>query len=173
MYAWMRQLLQGPKPGQDQILYATSVTQCSLYIAFQFLENVGLLTDSKVLPASYTARWADKSTGKLSKLYLWSYRAWFGGVLCDLVRLAREAQLERNKRAVRGSTTDVSTREQDKKTDEKWWSDLVVPVSWVPVAMQFSAEGGYPWFNLGIMGICGLTAGLGKTAALWEATAEA
>ncbi|KAK4545245.1 hypothetical protein LTR36_003425 [Oleoguttula mirabilis] len=172
LYAWLRQLMQGPKPGQDQVLYTTAVTQCLLYISFQFLENVGLLTDNKVLPASYTARWTRSSGGTTAKIYLWSYRAWMGGVVCDIVRLFREAQLERSKRARRAGTTDVSTREEDEKSDQQWWSQMVVPMSWLPVAVQFSKEGGIPGFNLGIMGACGGLAGLGRTADLWAATAE-
>jgi hypothetical protein len=172
MYAWFRQLMQGPKPGQDQILYATSLTQCSLYMTFQFLENVALLTDKEVLPTSYTTRWTAKSGGTTAKIYLWAYRMWFGGVLCDFVRLAREAQLEREKRANR-TEKDVSSREEEKEIDAKWWSDLIVPTAWTPVAIQFSTEGGQPWFNLGIMGACGAMAGLGRTASLWQATADA
>ena len=146
MYAWARQLMQGPKPGQDQVLYATSVAQCSSYMTFQFLENVALLTDKEILPTSYTARWTAASGGKTQKIYLWAYRFWFGGVLCDFVRLAREAQLQRAKRAERGEK-DVKTAE-DKEADAKWWSELIVPAAWTPVAMQFSTEGGLPWFNL-------------------------
>ncbi|KAK3717019.1 hypothetical protein LTR37_006074 [Vermiconidia calcicola] len=174
MYAWFRQLMQGPKPGQDQILYTTSLTQCSLYMTFQFLENVALLTDHAILPESYTTRWTSGVTSgkKTSKIYLWAYRAWFGGVLCDLVRLAREAQIESNKRSSRGDT-DASARQADEEVDKKWWSDAVVPLAWTPVAMQFSTEGGLPWFNLGIMGACGGIAGLGKTASLWAQTADA
>lgn len=171
MYAWMRQLMQGPKPGQDEILYATSVAQCSLYMTFQFLENVGVLTTHKILPESYTARWTAASGGTPAKIYLWAYRAWFAGVACDFVRLGREAQLENAKRASR-SSTDVSTREADNKVDAKWWSEMIVPIAWTPVAMQFSTEGGLSWFNLGIMGTGGMLAGLGRTASLWAATAE-
>ena len=96
-----------------------------------------------------------------------------GGVLCDFVRLAREAQLERNKRSQRAGSSEVSTKEEDEKTDARWWSDLVVPMSWIPVAVQFSTVGGIPGFNLGIMGACGAMAGLSRTAGLWAATADA
>ena len=165
MYAWFRQLLQGPKPGQDQVLYATSVAQCSLYMAFQFLENIALLTDKEVIPTSYTARY--NPSGKTAKIYLWAYRFWFGGVLCDFVRLAREAQIESNKR---GDKAEKS--EDEKQIDKKWWSDLIVPAAWTPVAIQFSTEGGVSWFNLGIMGAGGGIAGLGRTASLWAQTAD-
>ncbi|KAK3116758.1 hypothetical protein LTR53_002524 [Teratosphaeriaceae sp. CCFEE 6253] len=169
MYAWLRQLMQGPKPGQDQVLYTTAVTQCLLYMTFQFLENVALLTDYKVLPGSATARYTASSGGTTKSIYLWSYRAWMGGVLCDVVRLMREAQLERSKRSQRGGS-DVSVKE-DEEVDKKWWSQMVVPLSWLPVAAQFSKEGGFPGFNLGIMGACGAMAGLGKTTELWASTA--
>ena len=168
MYAWMRQLLQGPKPGQDSVLYAASLTQCSLYMTFQFLENVALLTDKEVLPASYTARYTASSGGKTAKIYLWAYRAWMAGFCCDFVRLGREAQLEAKKRGDKG----VATTQQEKEADTKWWNELLVPLSWFPVGAQFSTVGGLPGFNLGIMGACGMVAGLGRTRQLWAATAE-
>ena len=93
------------------------------------------------------------------------------GVCCDFVRLAREAQLEMAKRSEKGEK-GVATTEEEKKVDQKWWSELVVPLSWMPVAIQFSTEGGLPWFNLGIMGLGGGIAGLGRTAGLWAATAD-
>ena len=172
MYAWFRQLMQGPKPDQDQILYATSLTQCSLYMTFQFLENVALLTDKEVLPASVTSRYTAKYGGKTAKIYLWAYRAWFGGVLCDFVRLAREAQLQSAKSSSGTEKDVVPSAEDVKQLDAKWWSEMVVPLSWTPVAAQFSTEGGLAWFNLGIMGACGAMAGLGRTASLWAATAD-
>jgi len=174
MYAWFRQLLQGPKQGQDQILYATSFTQCSLYITFQFLENVALLTDHAVLPERYTERYLVKSPAPgakaTAKIYLWAYRAWFAGLLCDVVRLAREAQIESGKRSSR-TEKDVSTTSADEEVDKKWWADAVVPAAWTPVALQFTTEGGLAWFNLGIMGACGALAGLSRTASLWAETA--
>lgn len=172
LYAWLRQLLQGPKPGQDPVLYTTALTQCTLYIAFQFLENVALLTDHKILPASASARW--NPSGTTARIYLWSYRAWLGGVLCDFVRLGREAQMERATRAKRSvaESKAIDTKDQDAKTDAKWWSEAIVPVAWLPMALQASLEAGLPGFNLGIMGVSGGLAGLGRTYALWAATAS-
>lgn len=177
MYAWARQLMQGPKPGQDQILYATSAAQCALYIVFQLCENVALLTESKVLPASLTERWTQKYGGKATSIYLTGYRAWLLGFSCDFVRLLREAQLERNKRSQRSSSEskEVSVQEEDAKIDSKWYADLLVPFAWFPVGYHFSNlnEGGFPGFSLGLMGLCGAIASAGKTKALWDATADA
>lgn len=164
----MRTLLQGPKPGQDGVLYATALTQCTFYILFQGLENIGLLTDQKILSPAATARW--NKSGSTATIYLWSYRAWLAGVLCDFVRLGREAQLQSAAKAKR-SSTDVSVTEEDEKADAKWWSELVVPFSWLPVALHASNEGGIPYMNLGIMGACGAMAGLSRTTALWQSTA--
>jgi len=172
MYAQLRRLMQGPKPGQDQVLYTTAVTQCTLYMAFQFLENVALLTDYKVLPTSYTARYTAKSGGTTARIYLWSYRAWLGGVLCDVVRLAREAQLERSKRSKR-SQGEVAVTDEDKQLDAQWWTQLIVPLSWLPMAAHCAKEGGIPGFNLGVMGMSGGVAGLGRISELWAATADA
>lgn len=170
IYAWSRQLMQGPKPGQDAVLYATEVTQCGLYVVYQFLENVAFLVDKKALPPSSVARWTQGSGGKTDGIYYWSYRAWMGGILCDVVHLFREAQLERTRRSQRTST-DVSTREEDKKVDENWWTQLIVPLGWFPVALQYSGEKGIPGWNLGIMALCGGTAGLVRFNELWAQTA--
>ncbi|CAK3859142.1 peroxin 11C like [Lecanosticta acicola] len=175
LYAWARQLAQGPKPGQDHVLYTCSVAQCGLYIAFQFLENVALLSDNAVIPAQLTARWTEKTGGKATKIYLTAYRAWMLGFSIDFVRLLREAQLERNKRSQRSSveSKDVSVQEEDKKIDQQWWQQLIVPAAWFPVGWQSAEwnEGGFPGFSLGLMGACGAIAGLDKTKALWDATA--
>jgi hypothetical protein len=162
LYAWLRQLLQGPKQGQDRVLYATALTQCVFYLIFQSFENIALLTDHKVFSSSLTSRW--NTSGNTARIYIWSYRAWFAGVVCDFVRLAREAQLATQKRAnrVESEKQSVSVLEEDQKADAKWWSE----------ALHCALENGLPGFNLGIMGMSGGIAGLGKFAAMWQATAE-
>lgn len=175
LYAWARQLAAGPKPGQDQVLYSCSVAQCGLYIVFQALENVALLTDNGVLPASLTTRWTEQAGGKATKIYLTAYRAWMLGFSVDFIRLLREAQLERKKRSERSSIekTSGTVQEEDKKIDQQWWQQLIVPAAWLPVGWQFAEwnEGGFPGFSLGLMGACGAIAGFEKTKALWDATA--
>jgi hypothetical protein len=172
LYAWLRQLLQGPKQGQDRVLYATALTQCVFYLIFQSFENIALLTDHKVFSSSLTSRW--NTSGNTARIYIWSYRAWFAGVVCDFVRLAREAQLATQKRAnrVESEKQGVSVLEEDQKADAKWWSEAVVPAAWFPMALHCALENGLPGFNLGIMGMSGGIAGLGKFAAMWQATAE-
>lgn len=171
LYAWLRQLLQGPKQGQDRVLYATALTQCVFYLIFQSFENIALLTDHKVLSSSLTSRF--NKSGNTARIYIWSYRAWFAGVVCDFVRLAREAQLEKQRRASRTESEKggVSTLEEDQKADAKWWADAVVPAAWFPFALHCALESGLPGFNLGVMGLSGGIAGLSKFVGLWQATA--
>lgn len=171
LYAWLRQLLQGPKQGQDRVLYATALTQCVFYLIFQSFENIALLTDHKVLSSSLTSRF--NKSGNTARIYIWSYRAWFAGVVCDFVRLAREAQLEKQRRASRSESEKggVSTLEEDQKADAKWWADAVVPAAWFPFALHCALESGLPGFNLGVMGLSGGIAGLSKFVGLWQATA--
>jgi hypothetical protein len=173
LYAWMRTLLQGPKEGQDTVLYGIAFTQCAGYIAFQFLENLALLTDNNVVPKSFSARFQG-GVSNSPRIYLWSYRAWLVGVSCDFFRLGREAQLTAAKRTGK-STSEKSlaeVKEDVKAQDAKWWNELMVPVAWLPVALHFSKEGGIPGMNLGIMGAGGLIAGLGRTRGLWAQTAD-
>lgn len=165
----MRQLLQGPKPGQDAVLYMTALTQCTLYGIFQLLENIAVLQDAGVLAKIATARW--NPSGDTARIKLWCYRAWFGGVLCDFVRLGREAQLESSRRAKRTAVQSRAEQEEDRAKDSKWWSEALVPVGWTPMALHCSLEGGLPGFNLLIMGLSGFTAGLPRIAALWKQTA--
>lgn len=93
--------------------------------------------------------------------------------MCDFVRLAREAQLERQKRAKRSESEKqgVNVLEEDQRADAKWWSEAVVPAAWFPFALHCALESGLPGFNLGIMGMSGGIAGFGRFAGLWQATA--
>lgn len=173
LYAWMRTLLQGPKEGQDSVLYGIAFTQCTGYICFQFLENLALLTDHGVVPKSFSARYQG-GVSNSARIYLWSYRAWLVGVSCDFLRLGREAQLTAAKRTGK-STSEKSlaeVKEDVEAQDAKWWNELMVPTAWLPVALHCSKEGGIPGMNLGIMGACGVLAGLGRTSGLWAQTSD-
>ncbi|KAJ8609423.1 hypothetical protein MRB53_039094 [Persea americana] len=75
IYAWARSLAAGPKPGQDAVLYYTSVAQCALYASYQFFENVSFLTDNKILPPAVTARLTGAAGGATGGLWLISNRS--------------------------------------------------------------------------------------------------
>lgn len=166
LYAWLRHLLRGPQHGQGHILFATALMQCVLSMAFQIVENVALLIDRNVLSPRIIGR--SNQTEFTKRMYIWSARAWLAGVLCDFVRLAREYQLRSNRSGKRSSASE----ENKSKAREDWWSEILVPLGWMPVAIHFSLTDGLPGFNLGMMGLTGGVAGLGRFAKLWRATAS-
>ncbi|KAL6702390.1 hypothetical protein ACN47E_002341 [Coniothyrium glycines] len=176
LYAWLRSLASGPKPGADMILHRIAVLQASSYFAYQALENISLLADSGVVSATTIAA-LNRGDSKTARVYLWAYRAWLGGVSCDFLRLGREWQLESRRRATRrqmiseGRAVAVYQDEEDAKFDSRWWTDLVIASAWLPMALHFSSStGGIPGWNLGWMGACGLVAGSTRAKALWAAT---
>ncbi|KAH4805800.1 hypothetical protein HBI64_161370 [Parastagonospora nodorum] len=177
LYAWLRTLLAGPKPGADVVLHRIALLQATSYATYQALENICLLADSGVISPSFIAR-INRADPKTARLYLWAYRAWLGGVSCDFLRLGREWQLEAKRRATRrqmvadGRAIAEYQDEEDKKFDGRWWTDAMIASAWLPMALHFSsATGGLPGWNLGWMGVCGLVAGGTRAKALWRSTA--
>jgi hypothetical protein len=174
MYAWARSLSGGAK-GQDAVLYSIAVAQCAFYTIYQFLESAAFLTDVKVVPTTWSARWTAKSGGTTAVIYKYSYRMWMFGIACDFVRMAREAQLTREKRAryTYKQKDDRSVAIADKEADEKFYTDLVVPLAWFPMAYHYSEwnNSGVPGWNLGWMGFSGIVASYTKAKNQWAATA--
>ena len=97
---------------------------------------------------------------------MWSCRAWLVGVSSDFFRLGREAQLLQQRKD-RGETISES---ESKEIDRKWWAEFMTAASWMPVAVHYSVEGGLKGMNLGIVGLCGVSAGLNNFRAAWGAT---
>jgi hypothetical protein len=177
LYAWLRTLLAGPKAGADPVLHRIAILQASSYATYQALENISLLADSGVITPSFVAR-INRGDPKTARLYLWAYRAWLGGVSCDILRLGREWQIEAKRRATRkqmvaeGRAVAEYQDEEDGKFDKRWWTDLMIAGAWLPMALHFSdATGGVPGWNLGWMGVCGMVAGSTRVRALWASTA--
>lgn len=147
LYAWLRTLLAGPKPGADKILHRIAALQASSYFTYQALENISFLADCSAIPARFVAR-INKGDPSTARLYLWAYRFWLAGVSCDFLRLAREAQLEGRRRAARaqmredGRAVAVYQEEEDRKVDRKWWMDFVIASAWMPMALHYSSSGG-------------------------------
>ena len=65
----------------------------------------------------------------------------------------------------------MNAKEQE-AMDKKWWNDLFVAVSWYPMALHYSKEGGLAGMNQGLVGLSGFLAGLGNFRAAWAATAN-
>ncbi|OAG04324.1 uncharacterized protein CC84DRAFT_1217793 [Paraphaeosphaeria sporulosa] len=173
LYAWLRSLMAGPKPGSDAVLHKIAVAQASSYFAYQILENICVLADNGIVPASFVAR-LNRSEPTTARLYTTAYRFWLVGVSCDFLRLAREAQNISAKRAARsqGEKGEVATRDEDAQVDKRWWMDAAIATAWFPMALHFSnVTGGVPGWHAGWMGVCGLVAGGERMRGLWAATA--
>lgn len=158
------------------MLHRIALLQASSYFTYQALENISLLADSGVVSPS-TIAVLNRGDSKTARMYLWAYRAWLGGVSCDFLRLAREWQIESKRRATRkqmvqdGRAVAVDQDEEDKKFDQRWWTDAMIAGAWLPMALHFSSDkGGIPGWNLGWMGLCGLVAGSTRAKALWAGT---
>jgi hypothetical protein len=157
------------------VLHGIALTQCLSYVVYQALENVSVLADNGVVSKKFIAT-INRGDSTTARLYLWAYRAWLSGVSCDFIRLAREAQLEKRRRAKRQQMLDEGRRvavyeDEDRKLDAKWWQDLMIASAWFPMAVHFSSSsGGIPGWNLGWMGLCGLVAGSSRARGLWRAT---
>jgi hypothetical protein len=177
LYAWIRTLIAGPKPGADVVLHRIALLQASSYATYQALENICLLADSGVVSPAFVAR-INRGDSTTARLYMWAYRAWLGGVSCDFLRLGREWQMEAGRRSIRtqmradGRALAEYQDEEDAKFDKRWWADLMIAGAWLPMALHYSdATGGVPGWNLGWMGVSGLVAGSTRMKALWANTA--
>ncbi|KAI9658248.1 MAG: hypothetical protein M1821_002381 [Bathelium mastoideum] len=183
LYAALRALLSTRLTSTDDALsHRLSLVSCLGYFAFQLLENVYVLVEAGVLPASLLARvFRDGKGAKMDagKVILWSCRAWLVGVVGELLRVGRGAVLAQRRRKAEGggkgegeedARADVERLRVQVEEDARLWREAIVPLSWLPVAVHYSLEGGLPGMNLGVMGFCGMIAGLGKTQALWKAT---
>ncbi|KAF1927382.1 uncharacterized protein M421DRAFT_421784 [Didymella exigua CBS 183.55] len=177
MYAWLRTLLDGCKPGSDVVLHRVAILQASSYLTFQVLENISFLADSGVVGPAFISA-INRGDSKTARLYLWSFRAWLSGLSCDVVRLAREWQLESRRRTTRarmqaeGRAVAEYQDEEDAKFNRKWWTDAMIVSAWLPMALHFSSStGGLPGWNLGFTGLCGVVAGSTRLSQLWASTA--
>ena len=160
LYALLKSLIN--QKGGDPTKHKILLLQCCGYIGFQFLENVLQLTNKGVLSGKLVTRLGGPATAMK-----WACRSWLVGVSTDFLRLWREAALLRERKA-KGET--ISTKEQE-DFDRKWWTDLQTCTAWLPVAIHYSVEGGLTGMNSGIVGFCGLMAGINNTRAAWKAAA--
>lgn len=160
LYALLKSLLTN-KPA-DGVKHKILLAQVAGYIGFQAAENVLQLTNKGVLSPNVVARGGGAAT-----VMKWACRSWLVGVATDFFRLWRDAQLMRERRA-KGESVGVKEAEE---FDRKWWADLQTCTAWLPVAIHYSVEGGLTGMNQGIVGFCGLMAGINNTRAAWAAAA--
>lgn len=142
----------------DSLLHGITFFQCSAYVAFQTIENACHLHGKGILPASVINR-----RGGIAKWIAWCCRAWCTGILCEFVRLWREAQLEKQKQ--------LKTTTEQVAFDLKWWTEFTVAVCWLPVAVHMSFyPGGIRGMNAGTVAFLSLIASLNNFRSQWRAT---
>jgi len=160
LYIWMKTLLSKKSKDMDPALHRVALLQCAGYIGFQALENVYHLSGKGIVPVTVLEK-----RGGVAKWVAWSCRAWTVGVASDFLRLWREAEIEKEKRASK-------TTQEKEDFDRKWWNEFMVAAYWMPVAVHYSMfPGGIPGMNSGIVGFLGMMAGLNNFRTQWAATA--
>ncbi|RMD45043.1 hypothetical protein DV735_g97, partial [Chaetothyriales sp. CBS 134920] len=145
----LKSLLDPKSPRRaDPVAYKIALVQCLSYIGFQLLENVGHLTRKGVIPASFIAK-----RGGEGAWATWSCRSWLLGILTDFVRLAREAQVNQQKK----EQGQITAQEQ-KAFEATWWVGLRTSLAWLPMALHYSVPGGLPFMNPGLVALSGFLA---------------
>jgi hypothetical protein len=162
LYALLKSLLL--QKGGDPLKHKILLVQCLGYIGFQATENILQLTNKGVLQPTLVARLG--GAGGAANVMKWACRSWLVGVSTDFFRLWRDATLMRERK-----TRERVSREEEEQFDAKWWADLQTCTAWLPVAIHYSVEGGLTGMNQGIVGFCGLMAGLNNFRAAWKGAA--
>jgi hypothetical protein len=171
LYTLLRQLLSEAVSARgDMLVWRINVAQCVLYLTYQFLENIAHLVELGVFSSSTVPvpLYRDQTT-----LWLHSNRFWLLGISCDLLRLAREAQLQRSRRQVsssgEGNDAKVSP-EQEKAETTRWWHELTTAGCTWPLCLHWSLENGLSKFNDGVIGVLGILASYESLRQRWEET---
>jgi len=161
MYIAARNLLKNPP--KDQYIRLLRQVQMANYIIFQVLENIWFLGNKGLISATTLNKF-----GGAMKLLMYSCRPWLIAIVCDFLRLAREAQLANESKQ---TGEKQSTAQEEEKINEKWYSDLFVSMSWFPMAVHYSVPQGIG-LNTGLVGLSGVLAGSGNLQKMWAATKE-
>jgi hypothetical protein len=148
---------------------------------YQILENVAYLASKGIGGNRLVKRY-----GGIGAWYLWSTRAWFGYILLEFVRLARESVLFQQKeeeqkrhRAERISAGEKMVSETCKEQDEarqqeirNWRKSLVNNLAWAPLCVHWSLQKGIG-VPESLTGFISLLAGIWGAYDSWRATADA
>jgi hypothetical protein len=101
-----------------------------------------------------------------------SNRLWFLGVTCDFFRLAREAQIvrQRQRTNIDGKKTLDRDAVEQAAVDRRWWNDMLVASCWWPLCLHWSLDQGLWGMNDGVIGLLGVVAGMETFKGLWRET---
>jgi hypothetical protein len=172
LYTLLRQLLSETASSRgDLLIWQINVAQCILYLVYQLQENVAHLVELDILSSSTLPipLYRDQTT-----LWLHSNRFWLLGISCDLLRLTREAMLERSRRKIASTSeqtdSDPELFSEQERVDKKWWNELVTAGFTWPLCLNSSLENGLSKFNDGVVGALGVFANFETLRQRWEET---
>lgn len=173
LWTWGSATLRSPP--RDRIIYAATLLQVLLNMAYQFLENGAFLASKGVI----TTALAFPSQGvrrdrRIAKWYLWSTRAWLGHVVLQFVVLWRWRVLRLrqagNKETAAAKETD-SPAEDAGPDDHAWRKSLVSNLVWAPLCVHWSVEQGVG-IPGGSTGLLSFLAGAWDLSDVWRATLD-
>ena len=127
---------------------------------FQYLENRAYLASKGVL---------GMGEKRISTWYVWSARLWATHVCLDLVRLGREAALQKQNETLEGSEDEKSSKAQRVEAATKWWRDVYANAAWMPLTIHWSLERGL--VGEGTIAALGLVPGILGLKEAWKASA--
>lgn len=168
-------------PPKDRVLRTVAYLKVVSIFLYQILENLAYLASKGICGNRLVKRY-----GGIGAWYLWSTRAWFGYILLEFVRLARESVLfqqreeeqkrHRAERMLAGEKTVSETyKEQDEAREQeirKWRKSLVNNLAWAPLCVHWSLEKGIG-IPKSLTGFISLLAGIWGACDTWAATTPA
>ncbi|KAL1965728.1 hypothetical protein VTN77DRAFT_5228 [Rasamsonia byssochlamydoides] len=160
-------------PPHDRVLRIIAYLEVFSIFVYQALENVAYLASKGIFGKRLVKRW-----GGIDAWNLWSMRAWFGYVLLELVRLARESVLfrrreeERKKKGLELSETEKQEEEEARRQEiRRWRKSLVNNLAWAPLCAHWSVEKGIGVPD-SLTGFISLIAKIWGAYDAWRATAQ-
>jgi hypothetical protein len=195
IYTWARSIALSPP--DDPVLKHVAYAQVVVNTFYQVCENIAYLGDKGVITRGFGLGDGVGPKGKAElarrtgRMYIWSSRFWAGHVALEAVRLAREAYLLREERALADLkreaklegegmgveesgvlVDDVNGRVMAEKwrgEDEVWWRSAFTNAAWAPLTLHWSRDEGLV-SQEGVAGL-GMVAGWLSLREDWRRTA--
>lgn len=160
IYNWAKSTYKNPP--KDSVLKATVWAQVLAGAGFQWYENVAYLAMKGVLRGE---RFGER---KQAKWWEWSSRFWMAHVALEVVRLAREWQLDAATAVVEDKEASAAEKATRAEASTVWRRSLLVNAAWAPITAHYSWEQGCLSDNwVGLLGLVACGTGFRQ---LWKRT---
>lgn len=156
-------------PHRDPIVKTLLYVSLAAGTGFQVLENLALLTQKGVLRARFFKLWEEWC-------WLVSNRFWLAQLIFETARLGRVRQLrwreELGAEEVKGGEgEDVVVSVTSAELEKKWWRELYVTISSIPLAIHWSYEEEQSPVSEVLFAACGIVSGVVALRDAWEEAA--